>query len=126
PPENKEVKTSIKKVKGTVLNFSISKQVILNHTGEEVYKFLKSKFLEDYKKRKEEIIKREKSKPDRIPITSISIKKYLDKYIRYWRGQHSRMKTESGKSMAIHYIDAYQSVRVSILGKLLPEEKNGL
>lgn len=65
--------------------------------------------------------KRYTPKPDTIPINSTSIKKYLDKSIRFWRNELKNSKTRENKLMAKHYIDAYQSVRVSLLGETLAE-----
>ena len=58
-----------------------------------------------------------------VPINSTSIKKYLDKCIIYSRKQLKNSKTKKDKLMAKCYIDAYQSVRVSLFGKLLPKEE---
>lgn len=63
------------------------------------------------------------SKPNTIPINSTSIKKYLDKSIRFWRKELKNSKTRENKLMAKHYIDAFQSVRVSLLGELLQDEE---
>ncbi len=59
-------------------------------------------------------------KPEIIP--SISIEKYLDNAIKKWRNELGISKTKEDKLIAKCYIDAYQSVRISILGKLLPKE----
>lgn len=61
-------------------------------------------------------------KPNTIPINSTSIKEYLDKSIRFWRNKLKIAKTEEDKLIAECDIDTFQSVRVSILGKLLPKE----
>lgn len=50
-----------------------------------------------------------------IPFTEEEVKKYLDNCIRFWR---ERRNAEKDK-LAGYYIDAYQSVRISIFGKLL-------
>ncbi|GAI84515.1 unnamed protein product [marine sediment metagenome] len=60
-------------------------------------------------------------KPDTIPINSTSIKEYLDGTIRRWRKNLKFFKNEEDKLMAKHYIDAFQSVRVSLLGETLAE-----
>ena len=56
----------------------------------------------------------------KIPQSLECIKNYLDNNIRHWR---KVSKDNSSRSMAFHYIDAYQSVRISIIGKCLPEEE---
>lgn len=60
-------------------------------------------------------------KPDTIPINSTSIKEYLDGTIRRWRKNLKFFKNEEDKIMAKHYIDAFQSVRVSLFGETLPK-----
>lgn len=48
------------------------------------------------------------------------VKVYLDEAITIWRAKRD-FATNSGElEMAIHYIDAFQSARVSILGEALP------
>ncbi len=49
--------------------------------------------------------------------TRRAIKKYLDSAIVDWRAMR-----ESGNSMAIYYVDAFQSVRMSIFGDTLGED----
>lgn len=44
---------------------------------------------------------------------------YLDMAIRSWRAD-----TSSDPAMRSHYIDAFQSARVSIFGELLPEDES--
>ena len=51
-----------------------------------------------------------------INFNEDDIKEYLDRCIRYWRQQKTN-------SEAIYYIDAYQSMRTSIFGELLPIEE---
>lgn len=54
---------------------------------------------------------------------------YLDKAIRHWRGVRRNTlgvgTLAAGKSheMALHYIDAYQSVRTTIFGATLHEDE---
>lgn len=53
------------------------------------------------------------------------LQEYLDSAIRNWRDIRDRAVATGDydeKTMAIHYIDAFQSVRVSIIGELLPHE----
>lgn len=47
------------------------------------------------------------------------IKTYLDNCIRFWR----RKRDEDKREYAIFYVDAFQSVRKSIFGELLPVEE---
>lgn len=44
------------------------------------------------------------------------IKEYLDKCIRYWRDKRDK----DGCEYAKYYIDAFQSIRMSIFDDLLP------
>ena len=60
-------------------------------------------------------------KPEIIP--SITLEKYLDKCIRFWRKILKKTNNKEQKLIAECNIDAFQSVRVSILGKPLPEEE---
>ena len=50
---------------------------------------------------------------------------HIDSCIRYWRRRRNRaLLLENGQpdyEMAVHYIDAYQSMRTSLFGELLPE-----
>lgn len=48
------------------------------------------------------------------------IKEYLDESIRYWRNERDRGGAMS--DMSPFYIDAFQSVRISLFGKALPVE----
>jgi hypothetical protein len=62
-----------------------------------------------------------------IKFDTEEVKSYLDGMIRYWRKERDRGSTPL--AMARCYIDAYQSVRVSIFGKTLEKEdevKNGI
>ena len=49
--------------------------------------------------------------------TREEIKEYLDNCIKYWR-EDKRMPDER----SVYYIDAYQSVRVSIFDEQLPQD----
>ena len=49
------------------------------------------------------------------------IKQYLDNSIRHWRIQRDSHDCK----YALYYIDAFQSMRLSIFGEILPEERNG-
>ena len=55
-----------------------------------------------------------------IPFEEDAVKEYLNKRIRYWRGERSK-----DPDYALYYVDAYQSVRYSLFGERLPiEEQN--
>jgi len=58
-------------------------------------------------------------KAEGIGFTKKEVKEYLDGCIRYWRKQ----RDEKGKysEIAVYYIDAFQSVRTSLFGELLPK-----
>ena len=53
-----------------------------------------------------------------IPFTKKAVKEYLDKCILYWR-----KKKKEGCVYAHYYIDAFQSVRVSLFGKTLEKKE---
>lgn len=54
-----------------------------------------------------------------IPFNKEDVKKYLDECIKYWRKEHL-----NNKEMARYYIDAFQSVRVSLFNELLSDEES--
>jgi hypothetical protein len=54
-------------------------------------------------------------KPEVVPMTKEAIQAYLDKAITSWR--------ESKEEHAKYYVDAFQSVRVSLIGELLAEKE---
>ncbi|GAG30978.1 unnamed protein product [marine sediment metagenome] len=49
-----------------------------------------------------------------VEFTKEDVKEYLDNAISYWRG--------SRESYSTYYVDAYQSVRMSLFGELLSKE----
>jgi len=53
-----------------------------------------------------------------VEFTEKAVQEYLDEAIRLARKQR-----EAGRPEAVYYVDAFQSVRISLLGELLPEEK---
>ena len=64
----------------------------------------------------------------KVEFTEEKVKEYLDMCIRYWRekikgfvvfGEESSYEDVENRDMANHYIDAYQSVRMSLFGELL-------
>lgn len=50
-----------------------------------------------------------------IEFTEEAVKEYLDETIRFWR----KRRYMDGNSMAMFYIDAFQSVRNSLFGETL-------
>lgn len=61
---------------------------------------------------------------DKIMFISLDfVKGYLDRCIIKWRKNLKKAKTEEDKLIAKCNIDTFQSVRVSLLGELLPKEE---
>jgi len=65
-----------------------------------------------------------------VPFTEGDVKSYLDKCIEYWRIKRDTVPADTDidadehlefKKMAPYYIDAFQSVRMSLFGELLPK-----
>ena len=55
-----------------------------------------------------------------VDFTEIAIKDYLDGCIRHWRNKNDVQYFGPDESfMASCYVDAFQSIRVSIFGELL-------
>lgn len=52
-----------------------------------------------------------------MDFTEEQVKEYLDKCIRFWR----KKRDEENSEIAKYYIDAYQSVRISLFNELLPQ-----
>jgi len=57
---------------------------------------------------------------DKVPFTEKDIKDYLDGAIRNWRKIRDESVVDS--HIAPYYVDAFQSVRVSLFGEMLPKE----
>ena len=58
-----------------------------------------------------------------VPFNKEAVKEYLDDCIRYWRKEGKKAEMETPEKLnAICYIDAFQSVRISLFGKLLKRE----
>ncbi len=56
---------------------------------------------------------------DMLPVVEIA--RYLDNPITNWRAQRDTVDIpDTDRAKAVHYIDAFQSVRTSLLGSLLP------
>lgn len=65
-----------------------------------------------------------KVEAETIPLEEKEIKQYLDNRIRYWRSQKEKSRAllaakGLSKSMCSCYVDAFQTVRVSLFGELL-------
>jgi len=58
----------------------------------------------------------------RIPFRKKRVKAYLDGCIRLWRKIRDNSEMEK-QVRAIHYVDAFQSVRTSLFGELLDADK---
>ncbi|KKL22086.1 hypothetical protein LCGC14_2438930 [marine sediment metagenome] len=54
---------------------------------------------------------------DKIDFTEDAVMKYLDDCIDYWRDKRDK---GINPTIAIHYIDIYQSVRTSLFGETKP------
>ena len=54
-----------------------------------------------------------------VAFTPEAIKEYLDVAIGRWREAKKNSHTKAAETMASCYIDAYQSVRVSLFGEKL-------
>lgn len=60
--------------------------------------------------------------PETIKFEEAAVKEYLDNAITFWRIK----RDNENEPLAPAYIDAFQSVRISLFGELLPvkEEEN--
>jgi len=58
-----------------------------------------------------------------VPFTEVDVKNYLDVCINFWRNKKIN-GNENEKDMAVYYIDAYQSVRISLFGESLPPKRS--
>jgi len=59
-----------------------------------------------------------------IPFEKSTIKEYLDRSIRYWRKKRreDEYDLDTEEKVADYYIDAFQSVRMTLFGELLSED----
>lgn len=57
-----------------------------------------------------------------VPFDRESVRRYLDDGIRHWRGIRALPASDPLVDMAPYYVDAFQSVRISLFGEPLPEE----
>lgn len=55
-----------------------------------------------------------------IRFTKQNVKNYIDECILFWRKVRDN-ENDPNSMFAVYYIDAYQSVRVSLFGRLLSE-----
>lgn len=55
-----------------------------------------------------------------VPLTEEAIKKYLDDAIGRWRVLRSTAADHENEHTCACYVDAFQSVRTSLFGELLP------
>jgi hypothetical protein len=84
------------------------------------------------------MIPEERMKNNLIPFEEDAIREYLDSAIRFWHRKRDRSKEEftiaksidestknilAEAAMAKYYIDAFQSVRMTLFGELLSVEK---
>ena len=56
-----------------------------------------------------------------VPFNKKDVKEYLDQVIEYWRKKRSWAEKRGDQAQyeqATHYVDAFQSVRVSLFGEL--------
>lgn len=64
-----------------------------------------------------------------VQFTEKDVKAYLDECVVFWRKKRDNplIKEQSRIRMAEHYVDAFQSVRMSLFGELLSikEEEDG-
>ena len=69
------------------------------------------------------IYMRNQNKEDCVKFDEENVTAFLDTLILYWRKKRENcvhLADTQGEMIAKCYIDAYQSVRVSLFGKLLP------
>ena len=59
-----------------------------------------------------------------LDATEKDIKEYLSDCLIYWRAI-KESPTHSDRRIAMYYIDAYQSVYISLFGETLQEDDNG-
>jgi hypothetical protein len=55
-----------------------------------------------------------------VEFTEEAVKEYLDNAIRKWRQIRTSELEEEGTTIAVYYVDAFQSVRESLFGESLP------
>ena len=55
-----------------------------------------------------------------VPLTQEGLTEYLDACVRSWRQRRDSAESAAERDMAAYYVDAFQSMRISVLGSLLP------
>ena len=55
-----------------------------------------------------------------VPFTKSDVTAYLDSCVNHWRSLRDATDDSQQKHDAVIYIDAFQSVRISLTGKLCP------
>lgn len=58
-----------------------------------------------------------------VPFEKQAVKDYLDACIRHWREERHKAQREFPEDIIRCYVDAYQSVRMSLFGDCLPLEE---
>lgn len=58
--------------------------------------------------------------PDTVEFTEEAVKEYLDRNIRHWRASRDGSSEMYDAQIALHYIDAYQTIRLALFGEMLP------
>lgn len=58
---------------------------------------------------------------DVVEFTEEAVKEYLDKAIVLWRKKRVNADNREQDMQASHYVDAFQSVRSSLFGEILPK-----
>jgi hypothetical protein len=58
-----------------------------------------------------------------VDFTPDAVRGYFDMAIRAWRQTRDTSTDEVERAMAVHYIDAFQSARMSLFGDLLQTEE---
>lgn len=60
-----------------------------------------------------------------VPFTEEAVKNFLDGVIAHWRAKRTaalNVSDEATVAQAVCYVDAYQSIRMSLFGELLPDD----
>lgn len=61
-------------------------------------------------------------KMDMVKFTKKDVREYLETTIRFWRNYRDNAVNRDHKVMATYYVDAYQSVHMSLFGKTMELE----
>ncbi len=57
---------------------------------------------------------------DKIPLTEIAVRLYLRDAIQSWRQRRDKAVTSVERDACNHYVDAFQSVHISLFGETVP------